>query len=31
MKLDEMREKTVDELQSAINDWKKDLFNKQKL
>ena len=27
MKLDEMREKTVEELQSAINDWKKDLFN----
>ena len=27
MKLDEMREKTVDELQSAIVDWKKDLFN----
>lgn len=27
MKLDEMREKTVDELKSAICDWKKDLFN----
>ena len=27
MKLDEMREKTVEELQSAIVDWKKDLFN----
>ena len=27
MKLNEMREKTVDELQSAIVDWKKDLFN----
>ena len=27
MKLNEMREKTVEELQSAIIDWKKDLFN----
>lgn len=27
MKLDEMREKTVDELKSAIVDWRKDLFN----
>ena len=27
MKLNEMREKTVEELQSAIVDWKKDLFN----
>ncbi|MFI3300110.1 MAG: 50S ribosomal protein L29 [Candidatus Gastranaerophilales bacterium] len=26
MKLIEMREKTVDELQLAIVDWKKDLF-----
>jgi len=26
MKLNEMREKTVDELKSAIVDWKKDLF-----
>lgn len=26
MKLSEMREKTVEELQSAIADWKKDLF-----
>ena len=27
MKLSEMREKTVEELQNAIVDWKKDLFN----
>ena len=27
MKLSEMREKTVDELQKQIVDWKKDLFN----
>lgn len=27
MKLEEMREKSVDELKSAIVDWKKDLFN----
>ena len=27
MKLSEMREKTVDELQNQIVDWKKDLFN----
>ena len=27
MKLNEMREKTVEELQGAIIDWKKDLFN----
>ena len=27
MKLNEMREKTVEELQNAIVDWKKDLFN----
>jgi large subunit ribosomal protein L29 len=27
MKLSEMREKSVDELQNAIVDWKKDLFN----
>ena len=27
MKLNEMREKSVDELQNAIVDWKKDLFN----
>ena len=26
MKLNEMREKTVDELKSAIVDWKKDQF-----
>ena len=27
MKLNEMREKTVDELKSARVDWKKDLFS----
>ena len=27
MKLSEMREKTVEELQSAIVDWKKQLFD----
>ena len=27
MKLSEMREKTVEELQNAVVDWKKDLFN----
>jgi len=27
MKLSEMREKSVEELQSAIVDWKKDLFS----
>lgn len=27
MKLQEMREKTAEELQNAITDWKKDLFN----
>ncbi len=27
MKLSEMREKTIDELQNQIVDWKKDLFN----
>ena len=27
MKLNEMREKTVEELQNAIVDWKKDLFS----
>lgn len=27
MKLDEMREKTVEELKSAVCEWKKDLFN----
>ena len=27
MKLQEMREKTIDELKSAIVDFKKDLFN----
>lgn len=27
MKLTEMREKSVDELQSAIVDWKKQLFD----
>ena len=27
MKLEEMREKSADELKSAIVDWKKDLFN----
>ena len=27
MKLNEMREKSVEELQNAIVDWKKDLFN----
>jgi len=32
MKLSEMREKTVDELKSAIIDWKKELLeNKMKL
>ncbi len=32
MKLSEMREKTVDELKSAIIDWKKELLdNKLKL
>ena len=31
MKLDEMREKTVEELKSAIIDWKKELLeNKMK-
>ena len=27
MKISEMREKSIDELQNAIIDWKKDLFN----
>ncbi len=27
MKLSEMREKSIDELENAIIDWKKDLFN----
>ncbi len=27
MKISEMREKTVEELQNAIVDWKKDLFS----
>ena len=31
MKLSEMREKTVDELQSAIVDWKKQLLESRSL